>query len=842
MENEFNNENVESIGEDLDRPDPDEMELLASEIILEGNRPDPDEMDDQLPPVPEGERPDSDEPFADIEDIIPSRIEVSDPETNAGITRNPMLDAAFGYLRDGFSMVRTVPGQKRPYGSWVEYQRRLPTERELNEWFSRPYFQLGVVCGPVSNNFFGIDFDGEYWQNWFQMFSERFPEVLNTRVVSTGSGRPHYWCRCSGLSNIIQRLGRGKIERIFSRPDGLQGREAIELRLDHCMMMAPPSTHPNGGPYTFIIPVNPIMDFSEERLWEMVEFLREGQQVRQTTVRQQAEAPELTDERQRRLADFYVRCALRHVDNGASRNEKGFHLGCNLRDLGLSEENARPFMEEYQGGVPAKDHPYSIEESIASLESAYEGERKDPWIPDGFFGPDDADLGEERIQRLLNYPLTDAGNAESLIEIHGGRFIFIPEKKKWFMWDGVRWMEEEYEARASMLDTVRIRNRLSVRIEDDERRKTFRRWNVESESMGKIRSALESAEYMRRRNLSLFDTEPYILCCENGVVNLRTGEFRRANHNDWLSKSTGVYYDPEAQCPRWIQFLGEIFQHDQELIGFIKRSVGYSLTGDTLEQCLFVGCGGGANGKSTFMEVVATVIGEYAQTLPASTLKEHRNGNDIPNDVARTCGARFVKMIEVKERAKLNVERIKSLTGGDKISARFLYQEWFEFYPRFKIWLAVNHKPTIKDTSEGIWRRIRLIPFDAYFAPEVQDHHLVEILKEEKSGILNWAIEGCLEWQEGGLRPPSKVISATREYRNESDIVGRFLQDECNNEGEASSESLYDTFCRWWRETEDGDPWSRITFGKKLVEKGYQRYRSTTGSRLWFYRGISLKG
>jgi putative DNA primase/helicase len=752
-------------------------------------------------------------------------------------SRNVILDAALNYLRDGFSVVRVIPGQKRVYGSWAEYQRRLPIEREINDWYSRPYFQLGMVCGPVSGGFFALDFDGESWETYFQMFMRRFPDFLNTRAVRTGSWKFHLWGRCQGLSNIIQRLSRGRIERIFPG----EKHEAIELRLDRCIMLAPPSTHPSGTTYQFFEPINPILEFSEERLWEIVEFLREGQPERQHRQTQQGETPDLTDERQRRLANFYVRVALGQVENGAGRNEKGFQLGCNLRDLGLSEEDARAFMEEYQRGVPERDHSYTIDEAINSLGSAYENERKEPWIPDGFFGPDDGALGEERIQKLIAYPLTDAGNAESFIEIHGDHFIFVPEKRKWFMWDGVRWMEDEYEPRLSMLNTVRIKGRLSERVSDEHRRSEFRKWNVGSESMGKIKSALESAEYMNRKNLRLFDSESYMLCCENGVVNLRIGEFRRANHNDWLSKSTGVNYDPEAQCPRWLQFLEEVFQGDRELIGYIKKSVGYSLTGDTSEQCLFVGWGKGANGKSTFLEVVGTVIGEYAQTLPSITLKEHRNENNIPNDVARTCGARFVKMIEVKERAKLNEERIKSLTGGDKITARFLHQEWFEFYPQFKIWLAANHKPIIKDTSEGIWRRIHLIPFEAYFPPEAQDQHLVEILREEKSGILNWAIEGCLEWQSGGLRPPSKVINATRQYRNESDVFGRFLYEECKDEGEESSERLYGAFCRWWRETEEDDPWTQTTFGRKLTEKGYERYKTTTGNRAWHYRGISLK-
>jgi P4 family phage/plasmid primase-like protien len=775
-----------------------------------------------------------DEPDGEPRETIP------EPSEQPTISENPIKDAAIGYVKEGFSVVRITPGQKRVYGYWSEYQMRLPTEGELNQWFSKPYYQLGVVCGSVSNNFFGIDFDGEYWEKWLQIFLEKFPEILNTRRVRTGSGKPHFWGRCPGLSNVIKRLGgRGKVERVFQRPDGLRGHEAIELRMDRCIVMAPPSTHPNGTPYVFVDPDIPIKEFSEEGLWKMVEFLREGQPEGQAVQRRPGETPELTDEKQERLASFYVRCALRQVESGASRNEKGFQLGCNLRDLGLDVEQARPFMEQYREQVPERDHPYSSEEAINSLESAYESARKEPWIPEGFFGPGDGALPEEQIQRLLNYPLTDAGNAESFIEIHGERFIFVPEKKKWLMWDGVRWLEEEHEARASMVETARTRRKLSGSITEEYSQKAFRKWNVGSENMGRVKSALESAEIWRRKNIRLFDTEPYILCCENGVVNLRAGQFRRSNHSDWLSKSTGVHYDPESQCPRWLQFLDEIFQGDGEITRFIRKSAGYCLTGDITEHCLWVCFGTGANGKSTFLEVLSSILGEYAQTMPSSTLKEKR-GDDIPTDIARLCGTRFAKMIEMKEHATLNAERVKSLTGGDKVVARFLHQDFFEFDPQFKLWLAVNHKPIVRDTSESIWRRIRLVNFDAHFPPESQDKYLRDILREERSGILNWAIEGCLEWQEEGLTPPPKVLNATQEYRNESDALSRFIDEMCLNERRIEIEDLYNVFVEWWKENETDEPWKMRTFKSKLREKGYKAAKGgRSGGGYW--EGICLK-
>lgn len=772
---------------------------------------------------------------------------------------NPILNAALEYLKEGISVVRVKPGLKRAYSYWSEYQKRLPTEAELKVWFTTPYYQLGVVCGPVSGGFFAIDFDGEKWIDWYEMLVDKFPEVMDTRAVKTGSGKLHRWGRCPGLSNIILRLkGRGKVERIFPG----DGHEAIELRLDRCMMMAPPSIHPSGDHYMFLKkqtyePVeyisqsgmvgwigwsgyaglsSPILDFSEERLWEMVEFLREGKPEKQP--KDHGEIPELTDEKQARLSNFYIRCALRQVENGASRNEKGFQLGCNLRDLGFDMEQATPFMEKYQEGVPERDHPYTTDEAISSLESAYEGERKDPWIPEGFFGPEDGILSEDQIKNLLNYNLTDTGNAESFIGIQGDRFIFVPENKKWLMWDGVRWLEEDYEPMDCMIRTARVRSDLSAGILDERKRDKFLKWAKSSENMGRVKPALEVVAIRKHKSIKLFDVEPFILCCENGVVNLRTGEFRRSTHNDWISKSTDVSYDPEAQCPRWLQFLDEIFQ-TEDMKKFIKKSVGYCLTGDITEQCLWVCFGLGANGKSTFLEAVTGILGDYAQTMPSTTLKEKR-GDDIPTDVARLCGARFAKLVEMKEHSNLNAERVKSLTGGDKVVARFLHHDFFEFDPQFKLWLAVNHKPVIRDTSEAIWRRIRLVKFDAYFPPESQDKNLKDILREERSGILNWAIEGCVEWQQGGLNPPPEVLKATREYRNESDALGRFIDEMCLKEGETGLQDLHDAFCKWWLANESDEPWKIRTLQSKLRERGYVAVKGgRVGGGYW--EGISLK-
>lgn len=750
----------------------------------------------------------------------------NDPMPMAGIR-----EAALNYVREGFSIVPVRLGTKRPPAEWTVYQGRLPNEAEINNWFSGNHyhtnFQLAVVCGCISGGLIIFDFDGEQWcDEALAIFLERFPEFRDTRRVRTGSGRVHLWVICRSLPSSLNKRVR--------RFEGSQ----IELRANRHITLAPPSLHPNGNHYSFENLEDAILEISEERLNEIIAWMGEGRtrRERQPDNTYDGVLPELNSDREARLAQFYVRKVLRDVENGTDRNDKGYELARYLNDLRIPVEDAVQYMESYRSQVPTRDHEYTTDEVLNSLHSAYSNEPGTPWIPEGFFGPNNEEFSEERIEQILNFNPTDAGNAETFLEIHGSRYVFVPEKKIWFMWDGVRWFEEELEAMGSMLETIRIKYRLANGLENQDRRGGIQRWCRSSESAGKIKSGLEIARAMQHKSFRLFDTDPYLFCCQNGVIDLKTGEFRHVNHNDWLHKSTGVAYDPHAQCPIWLQFLDEIFPGDRELIPFIKRAVGYSLTGDITEQCLFVCHGTGANGKSTFLDMLGDVLGEYGQTMPASTLKEKKN-DDIPNDVARMCGARFIKMIEVKERTRLNVERIKSLTGGDKVVARFLHQEYFEFYPQFKLWLAVNHKPVIKDTTESIWRRIMLIPFNAYFPPERQDKHLVEILREERSGILNWAIQGCLEWQREGLQPPRIVMEATRAYRNESDVIGRFLEDECIAGGEVEFGGLYRVFERWWRQGEEGDPISRKRLAKELVERGYRKDNRPQV----VYNGLSLR-
>lgn len=278
-----------------------------------------------------------------------------------------------------------------------------------------------------------------------------------------------------------------------------------------------------------------------------------------------------------------------------------------------------------------------------------------------------------------------------------------------------------------------------------------------------------------------FDSDQYLFNCKNAVIDLRTGQTVTRVPGMLITKMANVEYKAEATCLIWLKFLNDIFLGKQELIDFMQQAIGYSLSGDVREQCLFILYGVGRNGKSRFLSCIAQLLGDYASSCPASTfIKKNNNGQGIPNDIARLKGARMVTAIESNQNVSLDESTIKHITGGtDKVTARFLNREFFEFLPTFKIFFTTNHKPNIRGTDPGIWRRIKMVPFDFKITDETDDKYLGEKLMQEFPGILNWALEGNKKLREKGLQTPQEIKRATDTYRAEEDIIGQFIRDNC---------------------------------------------------------------
>jgi putative DNA primase/helicase len=436
---------------------------------------------------------------------------------------------------------------------------------------------------------------------------------------------------------------------------------------------------------------------------------------------------------------------------------------------------------------------------------------------------------------------SDFGNAERLALRYGEDLRYCYPWRGWLVWDGQRWRQDdtgEVERRAQA--TVQGMYAEVADTPDRERRERLAKWALVSESDQHLKAMVRQAQ--SQPGIAIrpdeLDRDPWRLNCLDGTLDLRTGELRRHRREDLLTKLVPVAYDANAPCPRWEQFLGEIFAHDQELITFIRRAVGYSLTGDTRERALFICYGLGRNGKSVFLETIAALLGDYAQRTPTRTLMAKHDGA-IPNDVAMLKGMRFVHASESGEGKRLDEEFIKDATGEDTIAARFMRAEWFQFKPQFKLWLRTNHRPTIRGTDPAIWDRPRLIPFTRRFDDEEQDKELAAKLRAELPGILAWAVGGCLSWQMHGLGLPKAIKQATDAYREEMDVLGEWLADCCviSPHVTASSGDLYRSYGRWC-EANAEKPLTRKPFASRLVERGFVAEKGTHGARFW--RGVGL--
>jgi putative DNA primase/helicase len=340
------------------------------------------------------------------------------------------------------------------------------------------------------------------------------------------------------------------------------------------------------------------------------------------------------------------------------------------------------------------------------------------------------------------------------------------------------------------------------------------------------------------------DTDPWLLNVENGTINLQTGELREHRREDFITKLAPVAFDLAAKCHLWERFLHTIFAANEELIAYMQRLVGYCLTGVTEEHILPFLYGIGANGKSTFCETFLKLMGPDYGMKAAPDLLLAKRGETHPTERADLFGKRFVTCIETEEGRRMAEALVKELTGGDRVRARRMREDFWEFAPTHHVWLASNHKPAISGTDHGIWRRIKLIPFDVVIPDAQQDKKLPAKLAEELPGILNWAIAGCLDWQKGGMREPAIVQVKTSEYSAEMDEVGQFIEEYCElgDEFRAPAGELYKAF-------QEAMPDSRINqhaFGARLRQKGFlnhdpetgKEYRTKDGKRGW--KGLRL--
>lgn len=441
---------------------------------------------------------------------------------------------------------------------------------------------------------------------------------------------------------------------------------------------------------------------------------------------------------------------------------------------------------------------------------------------------------------LIEANQTDAGNAECFNHLYGDDFRYCTTRKKWLKWQENYWgIDNDNSSRRAMLQTIRARCDASRDIQDVDMHKRLATFAKKSENLPNINNALLSAQALQSyvTHINVFDSNPMLAIAGNTTLDLQKVLARPIDRNDYITHTLGTCYDPEAICPRFEQFMNEIFANNAELVSFLQRAIGYTLTGNTREQCLFLCVGNGANGKSILLNTIGSLLGDFAKSASFDTFDADKR-NTVGNDLAVLKGKRFVPVIEADEDRRLSEARVKSVTGNDQITCRFLYGEPFNYRPQFKLWIAMNHKPTIKGTDNGIWRRIHLIKFEQSFIDK-PDKELELKLKAELPGILNWALAGVSKWQEQGLNPPQCVIDATSEYRDEMDIVGQWLKERTVTGLQAvmRAKQAFDDYYSWC--TERHEFAKTITgFGRALAEHGLIKDKDRNGT---FYKDIGLQ-
>jgi len=466
-------------------------------------------------------------------------------------------------------------------------------------------------------------------------------------------------------------------------------------------------------------------------------------------------------------------------------------------------------------------------------------------------------------------PYSDYTNALALVRDHGQDLRYCFPWKSWLVWTGTHWQRDDTgRVHQFAKQTIKRLARHAETLTDDTAVKVLMAHVKKSLSKTSLDAMVRTAQDEEGIPVKpeALDMDSWLLNCSNGTLDLRTGDLRPHDRADLLTKCLPIPYDPHAICPTWERFLSRIMgtttrdedtedmsagefenrqardNRAQALIDFLKQAIGYTLTGSTREQCIFILHGKTKTGKSTFLATLRALLGPYGQQADMGSFM-HKDRDEVRNDLADLAGSRFVCALESSEGRRLAESLIKQLTGGvDLYKARFLFQEHFTFRPQFKIFLGTNHKPVIRDTDSAIWERIRLVPFAVQIPKAERDKLLDERLQQEISGILAWAVRGCLDWQkQGELREPDAVTEATTTYRTEMDTIARFLEECCMrgnpDVAKVKASTLARAYQAWCKHTGE-IPLPNRAFITEVEQHGYPRERGTANQYYWHGLGL----
>jgi len=584
-------------------------------------------------------------------------------------------------------------------------------------WTVEPNADIGIATGQISG-LVVLDVDprhgGDETLLELEAIHGKLPPTLE--VMTGGGGRHLYFKYPQGVQYIKCNAG--------------QLGPGLDIRADGGYVVAPPSIHPDTGkPYEWEASCDPMTD-------------------------EPAESPDW-------LLNLLTISRPQTSNNGHKPNPNGA-IPQGQRNTTLTSEAGK--MRRAGLDEPA---------ILAALRAINQTKCQPP-------------LDDAEVQRIAasvcryqsGYALTDGGNAEFFADRYANQVCYRHDLRRWFVWRSPVWRpDNDGEIKRLALEAVRERQAQAMNIQDGDQRKKALQFLLQSENGYRLHSMVEIAQVMKplAKSGAEFDQKDMLLAVQNGVIDLTTGDFREGDPSDYLTQCAGTYYDPNAKAERWERFISEVFLGNAELVSFIQRAVGYTLTGMTREQIFFFCHGTGGNGKGTFLKTLGTLLGDYARVASFSTFTKDRTEGSHKDDLMALEGSRYVYAQEAKPVGELAADTLKNLAGEDDITGSRKFEHTRTFTPKFKVWLAANNKPKVRDVTDGFWRKVVLIPFEAKFKNH-PDLELKETLLAELPGILNWCLEGVRAYLRYGLARPDICKQEAQMWRGDNDPLAEFLE------------------------------------------------------------------